>query len=84
MKKVIGKKPTFLEGHLVALKLSSIEPSQYLDGWPFGPAIKKWALIGKKTFLLFFHYLFVFWAFSHNFQPYKTFRTVVGTGFYSK
>ena len=27
-------------GHLVTLKLSSIEPSQYLDGWP--GAIKKW------------------------------------------
>ena len=33
-KKVMGKKPTFSRGHLVTLKLSSIEPSQYLDGWP--------------------------------------------------
>ena len=51
LKKVKAIFSSIFRGHLLALKLSSIEPSPYLDGWPPFEKIVK----------LFFYFFMHFW-----------------------
>ena len=53
MVKVIAIFSQISEGHLVTLRLSSIGPSQYLDGWP----------LKKLKFFFFFHFFRSFLSF---------------------
>ena len=56
LKKVIAIFRQIFWGHLVA-ELQQHRAQSYLDGWPFGPAIKKWTSIRKYFFSFFLRFL---------------------------
>ena len=56
--KVIAILNQISEGHLVTLRLSSIEPSPYLDGWPFEKLSKYFYFFMISWLIRRFHSIF--------------------------